>query len=232
MPGLLLACGVAAVLAGQTAPAPRQDRGDQLYRMTLLRAAPGRLLDLVSDVKARVASAGSDAVVLRHSQGDQWDLMLLVPLDGGDPRLLAVDRQEPFAAADLVAWQQDEFVRGPDLTKRPGFAGADLYHVEMFVALPGRRDELVREREMENAYLAALGRPTTAIFVRVLGAEWDSFTIGAYRNWKHFAERDDITPARAAEAAAKAGFKNPDQIGAYLRSLIAWHHDTLVTPVR
>ena len=83
---------------------------------------------------------------------------------------------------------------------------------------------------MENAYLAALGRPTNLLFVRDLGAAWDVITIGAYRGWKHFAERDDIPAERSRAAALRAGFEGDDRIGPYLRSLIQWHHDTLAVP--
>jgi hypothetical protein len=217
--------GVCALLGGpmaraEDAPAPAM-RGDRLHRMTLLRAAPGRLLELVAAVKGR-------GLVLRHSQGDQWDLMVLAPLASyGD-----LASASPLADPALVAWQEDELVRGPDLARLDGFAGAGLYHIEMFVALAGRRGDLVREREMENAYLGTLGRPRNAIFVRELGAAWDAFTIGAYGNWKHFAERDDIPLERSMAAARAAGFEGDDHIGPYLRSLIQSHHDTLATPVR
>jgi len=219
----LLPLALCALLAApaEEPPPPASMRGDVLYRMTLLRAAPGRLIDLVAAVRGR-------GLVLRHSQGDQWDLMALAPMAG----YADLGHAAPMATSDLVAWQEDELVRGPDLGRREGFAGAGLYHVEMFVALAGRRDDLVREREMENAYLAALGRPQNAIFVREMGAAWDAFTIGAYRSWKHFAERDDIAPERSAAAARAAGFEGDDRIGPYLRSLIQIHHDTLATPVR
>ena len=202
-------------------PPPPSMRGETLQRMTLLRAAPGRLLELVAAVKGR-------GLVLRHSQGDQWDLMVLAPVAGYADLAAA----PPLADASLVAWQEDELVRGPDIARRDGLADAGLYHIEMFVALAGRRGELVHEREMENAYLAALGRPRNAIFVREFGAAWDAFTIGGYRSWKHFAERDDIAPDRSAAAARAAGFEGDDRIGPYLRSLIQSHHDTLATPVR
>ncbi|PYQ01995.1 MAG: hypothetical protein DMF82_17560 [Acidobacteria bacterium] len=220
-----VAIAVCAVLSGASAgtgePAPASMRGDVLHRMTLLRAAPGRLLDLVAAVKGH-------GLVLRHSQGDQWDLMVLMPLAG----YAELGRAAPGAEPGLVAWQEDELVRGPDLAKLDGFATAGLYHIEMFVALAGRRDELLREREMENAYLAAFGRPRNAIFVREFGGAGDAFTIGAYRSWKHFAERDDIPPDRSTAAARAAGFDGDDRIGPYLRSLIQTHHDTLATPVR
>jgi hypothetical protein len=218
--GLLALVGASAVHA-QEAPAPSM-RGETLHRMTLLRAAPGRLLELVAAVKGR------PGLVLRHSQGDHWDLMVLAPIAGHADLAGA----KPLADPALVAWQEDEMVRGPDVTRLEGLAAANLYHVEMFVALAGRRGDLVREREMENAYLAALGRPRNAIFVREFGAAWDAFTLGPYRSWKHFAERDDIAPDRSSAAARAAGFEGDDRIGPYLRSLIQSHHDTLATPVR
>ena len=49
-----------------------------LYRLQLLQAAPGRLLDRIDVVKkhAAVAASGGEAapVIMRHSQGDHWDL--------------------------------------------------------------------------------------------------------------------------------------------------------------
>jgi len=218
---IALCAAVGASPAGASEPAPVSMRGDALHRMTLLRAAPGRLLELVAAVKGR-------GLVLRHSQGDQWDLMLLAPVAG----YAELGGAAPLAEPALIAWQEDELVRGPDLGRLDGFASAGLYHVEMFVALAGGRSDLLREREMENAYLASLGRPRNAIFVRELGAAWDAFTIGAYRSWKHFAERDDIPPDRSLAAARAAGFEGDDPIGPYLRSLIQSHHDTLTTPVR
>jgi len=215
-------CAAVRVSSARADDAPAASmRGEALHRMTLLRAAPGRLLELVAAVRGR-------GLVLRHSQGDQWDLMVLTPVAS----YADLGAATPLAEPGLVAWQEDELVRGPELGRLDGFASAGLYHIEMFVALAGRRGDLVREREMENAYLAALGRPRNAIFVRELGAAWDAFTVGAYRSWKHFAERDDIAPERSMAAARAAGFDGDDRIGPYLRSLIQSHHDTLATPVR
>ncbi len=207
-------------------------RGETLYRTTLLRAAPGRLLDLIGALKAKgTGASGSKGFLLRHAQGDHWDLMILQQV-ATYSQALKDDRPLPAAPAELIAWQEDEFVRGPDLETLPAFREAGLLHAEMFHALPDKRAELLREREMENAYAAALGRPQTAIFVRELGGSWDSFTLGAYKGWKHYAERDDIPKEKTASAAKAAGFADVEQIGPYLRSLILDHHDSLLTPVR
>lgn len=207
-------------------------RGETLYRTTLLRAAPGRLLDLIGALKVKgTGASGSKGFLLRHAQGDHWDLMILQQISGY-AQILKDGRAVPVAPAEFIAWQEDVFVRGPDLDTLPAFREADLLHAEMFHALPDKRAELLREREMENAYAAALGRPRTAIFVRELGGSWDSFTLGAYKGWKHYAERDDIPKEKTAIAAKAAGFADVDQIGPYLRSLILDHHDSLLTPVR
>jgi hypothetical protein len=225
--------GLTLMLTTLVAPARAQSlRGDTLYRTTLLRAAPGRLLDLIGALKARgVGAANSKGLLLRHAQGDHWDLMILQQV-AGYTQALKDEHPAPLAAPELVAWQEEEFVRGPDLETLPAFREAALYHAEMFHALADKRAELLKEREMENAYAGALGRPQTAIFVRELGASWDSFTLGAYKGWKHYAERDDIPKDKSALAAKAAGFADVDQIGPYLRSLILDHHDSLLTPVR
>ena len=55
-----------------------------LYKVTLVQAAPGKLLDLIDLYKARAAElkqAGDEAPLwMRHSQGDHWDLMVLYPV--------------------------------------------------------------------------------------------------------------------------------------------------------
>ena len=198
--------------------------GEVLYRTTLLRAAPGRLLELVGALK------GKAPWIFRHSQGDHWDLMVLAPVGSYAEHFKGT--VAPLAAEDLLAWQEEEFMRGPDLASLPGSAEAGVVHIEMFHALAGKRAELLRQRDMENAYLGATGQPQNAIFVREVGASWDAFTLGVYRNWRHYAEAQEV-PADKDEAAARAaGFTGRSAIGPYLRALILDHHDTLAAPVR
>jgi hypothetical protein len=102
----------------------------------------------------------------------------------------------------------------------------------MFIALPGKKAELLREREMENDYLRRIDRPQNLIFTKTLGGSWDAFTLGLYRDLKHYAESADTPPDRQEQAARAAGFEGADRIGTYLRTLIARHNDTLGSPVR
>ncbi len=239
---------VVLLCAGLCAQALAKGEEPFLYRAALVQAAPGKLLDLIDGYKTSLPSLaqnGDEAPIwMRHSQGDRWDLLLLFPMgswaeyerpDRIERRHKASPFSPPMAArlAQDIAWQEDVFVYGPPLREvRARADKAGFFHVEMFEALPGRRTDLEREREMENAYSKRLGRPENLIFVRDQGAAWDLFTVGCYRDLKHYAESADIPPADQEAAAKAAGFTSSSDIGPYLRSLILLHHDTLAVAIR
>ena len=239
---LLLASGLAAAVP------PAGPDVSYLYRTTLIQAAPGKLLEVVELLKAGWPGSkdvgDEPPIAMRHSQGDRWDLLLLFPMGGwsayyAPERVARRDRARVSAKAELsrleadVAWTEDVFVFGPPLEALRGqFGGAGFFHVEMFQALPGQIAGLYRQREMENAYLKALDQPRNAIFVRDAGAPWDVFTIGAYRDLKHYAASADVPEAKQEEAAKAAGFEGVKAIGPYLRTLISLHHDTLAVAVK
>ena len=247
-PLLICLVVISGWLAGaQTAPATSATAvtaGRYLYRASLVQAAPGKLVELIDLYKAKFAreqKLGEPATFwMRHSQGDRWDLLLLAPMGSYSEyfgtehvrRLGGNAAPEADAMAGDIAWQEDVFVYGPPLPEvRKAFDGAGFFHVEMFVSLPGRQAELKHERDMENAYASAIGQPRNMIFVRDQGAAWDLFTIGCFRDLKHYAEG----PAAGVdtEAAAKAaGFESAAAIGPYLRRFISLHHDTLAVAVK
>jgi hypothetical protein len=224
----------------------------ELYRFVLVQAAPGRLLDLLDLYKNRlpVIAAGGDELpyIVRHSQGDRWDLVVIYP-SGSFTAYYSADRVKQRAAAgdtsgvsnpefarrfyDMVAWHEDVYVEGPPLSEfRAYVKELGLVHFEMFQALAGKRDALIEERRMESAFNVARGRPAALIFTHEQGAAWDVITLDGYRNWRHYAESETI-PQEVTEAAAKkAGFANADAIGPFMRTLISLHHDTIGTPVR
>lgn len=216
-----------------------------LYDAKFVQAAPGKLTALIDHYKARMTSYTSigdePPLWIRHSQGDKWDLMLLFPMAsyGEYYRPERVAKRESEARVfrdklkDLVAWQEDMFVYGPPLGDlRGAFSKGAFFHLEIFHSLAGRQADLFKEREMENAYQRTLGRPENFIFVRDQGASWDLFTLGVYRDLKHYAESVDIPAAAQDAAAKKAGFESSSRIGPYLRELIADHHDTLAVAVK
>ena len=180
---------------------------------------------------------------MRHSQGDRWDLLLLFPMGSygdyyGREKVGRRDTNEPLSvpAQKLkqdVSWQEDVFVYGPPLQElRKAFDAAGFFHVEMFQSLPGKQAELYRERDQENLYSRALKQPENLIFVRDQGAAWDLFTIGCFRDLKHYAEAADVSQKDQDAAAKAAGFESASQIGPYLRTLISLHHDTLAVAVK
>ncbi len=241
----LRAAALLVILFAPHAASAQQQR--YLYRTELIQATPGKFTELVELYKQKAVldqQVGDEpALWMRHSQGDRWDLMRLVPMRNyetyyGAARVELRDRTLKAAGIaskirDDVAWEEDVFVYGPPLEAlRKAFAEGGFFHVEMFESLPDKRAELYHEREMENAYSAALGQPTNFIFVRDQGAAWDIFTIGIFRNLKHYAESADTTPEAQAAAAKAAGFDSAADIGPYLRKFIRLHHDTLAVAIK
>jgi hypothetical protein len=248
--------GFAAEADGSVPPAGvSQDvegwEGDFLYRVTLIRAAPGRQADLIELLKEErdLLRDGGEALPywMRHTQGDQWDLMVLYPMGSFDEyydpeKVAARDTmgewkglslgQLQVEADLLISYREELFFRGPDpQVMEPLFAENDFYHVEIFVALPGKRAELLEQRRMENRFLRTLNRPENLIFVREAGGPWDSFTLGFYHDLQHYAQVAVQDPADEERAAVGAGFESASVIGVYMRSLILYHNDTLAVSI-
>lgn len=222
--------------------------GSYLYITELIRATPGKLLPLIDALKAKAAyyeSAGLSApYIMRHSQGDHWDLMLLHPVESYATYFSPANMAARVAAQkkhgidearemDMIAWRERTFVQGPSVDiVADRFEGMSFFHIEIFTALPDKRQELLMQRKMENKYLEGIDRQQNLIFQKDMGGAWDQYTLGFYRDIKHFAESADIPIEKEDEAARAAGFQSVYTIGSYLRSLIAEHHDTLATAVR
>ena len=238
----LIACF--AFLLSAIAPAFAAE-GNYLYRAEMVQAAPGKFTELVElyAKQATLAPATGDApaFVMRHSQGDRWDLLLIYPMGSYAEYYSAeriAKRKKPESENLLrqiqqnTAWREDLFLYGPQLEAlKAAFAGARFYHIEMLHALSGRQADLVKEREMESAYNQALGRPELFIFTRDVGAHFDVLSIDFYRDIKHYAESADIPVEKQQAAARTAGYTGPEQIGPFLRAIIADHHDTLAVAV-
>jgi hypothetical protein len=235
----LLAAAVLAVTAVQADTT-------YLYRTQFLRGAPGELLELIDVFQDRMSvfdAAGEPApFIMRHAQGDHWDLQVMYPMgsfvDYYSPE--RVMRRDQAAASSGVSeeefrrfvsryasWQEDIYVLGPPLeTVTATITAGGYFHTEIFIALPGMKDDLFHEREMENEYLRRIGRTQNMIFTKVVGASWDSFTLGIYRDLQHFAERMPMTAEQEDAAAVAAGFESSAKVGVYMRSLILKHQDT------
>jgi hypothetical protein len=241
----LLACLIAST------PTPAADQ-PYLYKTMFVQAAPGKLLDLIKLYQGRMAiyDASGDERPLwwRHTQGDKWDLMFLFPM-GSYTEYYGADRvakrkkasdssslpQDQFAQRfyEYTAWHEDMFVEGPPLAMvKKAFNENAYYHIEIFVALPGKLAELRKEREMENIYQKGIGRPETYIFTHDQGAAWDIFSLGCYQDIKHWAVGGESAKDKRDAAARAAGFTDADAIGPYMRTLISMHRDTMGVAIK
>ena len=221
----------------------------EYYQVVTYRAAPGKLLDLIDVLKEDMANYEEYGIgtpfLMRHSQGDHWDLLMMFSigqrLDTYFSETEIAKRQASNSLSqaynssffDLISFTEEQIVTGPSKEEfERRFKRFNYYHVEIFQALAGKRNELLQQRKMENVYLKEIGRDDNLIFTKVFGGEADCFTLGFYRDIKHFAESADIPIEKEDAAAKKAGFESVYTIGSYLRSLLLKHHDTLAGAVR
>lgn len=223
--------------------------GDYLYKVTTIRAATGALADVLEWEAQLKASkyydeAGQEPpLVMRHSQGDQWDLLTIAPMQSWtDYHSEAATKKRGDAAArhaeliaagqKLFAFYEDHFAYGPSWsTLKDAYTENDFFHIEMFEAAPGKAQELLEQRRMENTYLEATGQTPNLIFRRAAGSDVDVFTIGFHPSLAAFAAPAEVTDEEKERVAKAAGFKGLADISFYLRSLISGHHDTLAVKV-
>ncbi len=221
---------------------------DQLYRVKLVRAAPGALLDVIElykdDMKKYAEYGIEKPYLMRHSQGDQWDLMFIYPIGSLAEHFSGAALRKKMPSKTLGKLYGDPFFQKTSSHQEAIFAGPSkeqftkwfeefgYYHVEIFTALAGKQKELLKQRQMENVYLKELKRRPNFIFTKVTGSSWDIFTIGVYKDLKSYAASGDIPIEKENAAAKKAGFESVYTIGSYLRELLLEHHDTLAGAVR
>ncbi len=232
------------------APANAQQReGGYLYLVTTVRAAPGKLEELInwfSEMKSEGYyddAGGYPPFVMRHSQGDQWDLLMISPMESmmayyskaSSERRSSANRKHSSLITKPIpylAFSEDIYALGPPLEViSDAYEENDFYHIEMFHSAPGMLNELIGQRRMENTYLDATGQTTNMIFRRAAGSDVDVFTIGFHKNLVAFAAPAFATDEDKEQAAKDAGFKGRSDISFYLRSLISAHHDTLAVKV-
>jgi len=223
-----------------------QTEGDYLYNVVTVRAAPGHFTDLLAALQESFeldeAAGDHPPFWMRHSQGDQWDFMLIYPM-GDFSSYYDADRTGQRATvwgssrgrrlseqlAQFTFYKEEWFSRSvavEEMARR--FDGMGFFHVEMFAGLPGKREELFEQRRMENRFYTHLGRQLNVLFIRESGTNWDAMTIGFHESLQTFAAAGAQHSAAEQDAAARAaGFDGVGTIGPYLRSLLSYHHDTL-----
>lgn len=208
------------------------------YRVTQLRAAPGNLPELLAIMSETPWNnlPGGRPVIMRHSQGNHWDLMLL-----GKPRGAClskscadtadmlqskidalVDFELSFIATSETTWDELGALN----------ASTGLYHIEMFQAGAGKHKALMRQRVIENDFIERIGQKPNVIFDVSFGSDFDVFTVGFYPNLQVYAKPANVTQEQSEAAAIAAGFKNRADVSFHLRELIVGHQDTLAVAVK
>ncbi len=231
---------VMVVFVFGTTSAVGQTEGDYLYNITMLRAAPGHFTDLISALEDSFEldkEAGDHAPFwMRHSQGDQWDFMLIYPM-GDYASYYSPDRIGSRASvwenargltltnrlAELTSYKEEWFSKSIAIDEMAHrFDGMDFFHVELFAGIPGKREELIEQRRMESRFYEYLNRQQNVLFVREAGSNWDAMTIGFHESLQAFAAAGSLHSEAEQDVAAKvAGFKGVGDIGPYLRSLLS-----------
>ena len=201
-----------------------------------MRAYPGKLPELTELMKEERIKASSERApfLMRHSQGDQWDIMAVYPMGSYKDFFANTEMDNDFRKKQegLVAFREDLFAYGPSLTAvREKFKNNNFYHIEMFNAVAGKKDELLYQRKIENDYLESIGINANFVWTGSMGSDVDAFTIGFYPSLQVYAQPNEVSDEEANELAIKAGFEGRAYIGTYLRELISSHQDTLAVAI-
>ncbi len=225
---------VAAVLLTATTsfaqqPAQPQAPALELYHIHISKAAPGKLPQLIEAYKSAPAPAADEPqvtpVILRHRDGDEWDLITITPLgkqvtlSASAPPQATQDYYQRLAP--LSDWHNDTFVVGPSwavVQKALVVAkGEPVYVVTDYRALPGHRPQL--RQVLDRGARDTPGR--NVLFAHVEGAAWNFLDITRYDSWADMGAPPPQPPA---------GTQPQDQ-GLAMRDHVAVHHDTIATYV-
>ena len=221
--------------------ASAQDDGADLYRVTTLRAAPGKWVELKALIEGQ-GQAGSKTddgrlvpYRIRHSQGAQWDFMLIQPMTslGSYFGEVTAQLEMPFrsSVSALADFEEDWVVTGPshdDMKKV--YPDAGMFLVEMFRARAGMKDDLVDSRVRENRVLTAINIPANFVFTGQFGADWDVMTIGLYESITAYATSGGGVSAEERDKAARDnGFDGIGRLAPDLRELLTEHSDTIAS---
>lgn len=223
--------------ATNQAPAAMAAGGQEIYHVTVSRAAPGKLNDLISAYRSMNDPSAQNMMLFRHRQGDSWDLVAITPQG---PRAVVEPTAPPAVQAFTAqfqmarAWHGDSFFAGPPLAEfqrsltpaRANQMPQALYIVSMYQALPGRRADLGK---LLQRLSSAGAIPNSAVALsHVEGAPWDFILLQRYDTWQQFVDDEQ----RGEELAKKAGFASAQAQSDELRSLMSMHADTLTTRIK
>jgi hypothetical protein len=214
---IVLACAVLS--APSPATAQTSSGAQELYHAHFVKAALGKLPDLIAAYRSAPVPAGEQKpIILRHREGDDWDLLVLTPFGKSETTVTAVvssDTQAQYAKFRASSERHtDSFVAGPPWAQAQKAFGSDangVYVVGVYRSANGHRDQLGQALE-KIAETGPGGRTVT--FRHVEGGPFDFIQITHYDSWN------------AIDAPA-AGQTDPQAQSLDLRQHMAEHHDTI-----
>jgi len=230
--------GAAAASAPQTPPTPATPAtlatqapaggGVELYHVHFVKAAPGKLVELIDAYVNAPPDPQSPTppVILRHREGDDWNLLVIAPLGTESTVRVAAPSAELqqflTRTRGMRAMHNDTFAIGPPWTEarklmlgdeRPeASAAGGIYVVSVFRALPGHRDQL----EGVLRKMAAEDAGKTVVLQHLEGAPWEFVMVTRYESWTAFGESEQ-----------KLGGQAPGPATLSMGEHLAEHHDTI-----
>lgn len=213
-------------------PQPSADQHRDVYHVLEVRAAPGRLGDLLMMASSPPPAGRSTfSVAFRHAQGQSWDLLVIEHL--GDKA--TIQRREPDPGLQeqraVTASHTDSFALGPPvaefrrqlgLEKTAVASGppVDIYIVSTFNAVPGHQPQL------QQALLRTLpgtGTSGNVLLTHLEGAPWHMMLISHYASWHELAKAMTAPPGPQVQQAGQA----PTSLREHMDS----HADTIAFPI-
>jgi hypothetical protein len=212
---------VAALSVSSSAAAQTSSDGtaQELYHAHFVKAALGKLADLIAAyTSAPVPPGEQKPIILRHREGDDWDLLVLTPFGKAASTVSATvppDIQSQYAKIRANSERHtDSFVAGPPWAQAQKAFGSDaggVYVVGVYRSANGHRDQLGQALDSIAASGPA-GR--TATIRQVEGGPFDFIQITHFDSWN-------------AIDAPGAGQTDPQAQSLELRRHMAEHHDTI-----
>jgi hypothetical protein len=218
---LALAVFVSAALtvSSSAAQTPSGSSTQELYHAHFVKAALGKLNDLIAAYTSAPVPPGEEKpIILRHREGDDWDLLVLTPFGKGEATVNAnvpADTQAQYAKIRASSERHtDSFVAGPAWAQAQKAFGSDasgVYVVGVYRSANGHRDQL---GQALDAIAASGPAGRSATFRHVEGGPFDFIQITHYDSWN-------------AIDAPGTGQTDPQAQSLELRRHMAEHHDTI-----
>ena len=204
----------------------------EIYHVHFVQAASGKSAELEKVVATPAPGTVNPghALVLRHSQGNAWDFVVIQHI--GPKATVEVVPTGP--ARELRAWHEDTFASGPSwevFSKAMGVdaqgqsAGNPVYIVGTYRGAPGHRSQL--EETLGKIQAASVKPESGVILQHVEGGNWDYVTLSRYDSWQALAT-EEMDPA-AEQRERRAGMTR--SAGLELREHLGSHNDTIAVRV-